>query len=396
MTIAITNSSKFINHLQNLGQRISNSVSDPKALMLNLRGLTDLLSNAPHGAIINGDIAQKCLQEEAWFRQSCETLCQELDLEREALRAYIYTNNMDGLTATLHTLTNAYNAWQNYYSRETHNESLLARCHIIRDAITDLAEIANGTQRPHLAFVRNFGKFRDDGTIESLKVFEQFSYISSDNPIFKQSGYNISNKWGTLVSFHNSNDPEQFIRSVGPHVLNSHAQAIIDHAVDLIEHEQIPDYTAPITKPDQSNIHTIATQTSNVVPILPQKGNKSFNHQREELTILGQPIISFKECGDIRRIVLKEAFNKQGWPKKNGAPFDVIHEKLGRSNEPFKKGAKDSIHAAIKGLNKYIEGETGGAIKKFFISENNTLFVNSMYLPLCIRQSTSSDSTTTD
>lgn len=231
MTIAMPNPSKFINHLQNLGQRINNSTSDPKALMLNLRGMTDFLSNTPHGAIVNDGIAHKCLQEEAWFRESLDALNHELDQSRDALCTYINANDIEGRNSILHALIDVYNAWKSYYSRETHNESLLARCHIIRDTIMALAEITNGTERPHLSFVRNFGKIRDDGSIESLKVFKQFSHISSDNPIFKKSGYNISSKWDTLVSFHNSSDPEQFVYDVRPHVLNSQAQAVIDHAV---------------------------------------------------------------------------------------------------------------------------------------------------------------------
>lgn len=63
-------------------------------------------------------------------------------------------------------------------------------------------------------------------------------------------------------------------------------------------------------------------------------------------------------------------------------PFDVIHDKLGRSNQPFDKKAKDSINsAAMKGLNEYIEEKTGGAIKEFLKRRDNTLFINPIYLP---------------
>lgn len=236
MKKVIDNPYDYIEGLKALSKDIRSSINDEKALAANVYSLTKTLNNSEFGMIVNDDMARVCATEETEFRQKFEALKNNLISTRASLIDYIKTNDVPDSEYVLYSLDHQYNAWQDYYSKETHDESLLQRCSILRDAIAHLASIEESGERPHLNFLidAKFGKFHADGTIENLHMFELLLLVVSDGPLLCNRDSMLSQMWDTLVKFHESENHRQFASTTGPLLLNSHAQEIISYGSQLL------------------------------------------------------------------------------------------------------------------------------------------------------------------
>lgn len=234
MKKVIDNPYHYVEHLNILSKDIRNSISDDKALTGNVYALTKSLSSSEFGAVINEDMKQVCATEEAEFRQALEALESSLVSTRIKLIDYIASNDIPDSADIMYKLNRCYDIWQNYYSKKTHDESLLQRCNILRDTIIFLASIEKEGERPHLAFASTFGIIRTDGEIECLHIFKLLSHAVSESPLLDNRDCMLSDKWNTIVEFHESANRRLFTETTGPLTLNSHTQEAIRHGIKLL------------------------------------------------------------------------------------------------------------------------------------------------------------------
>lgn len=359
MKKVIDNPHHYVEHLKILSKDIRNSINNDKALTGNVYALTKSLDNSEFGIVINEDMKQVCATEEADFRGALEALESSLISTRTKLIDYIVNNDIPDSADIMYKLNHCYDAWQNYYSKETHDESLLERCNILRDAIIFLASTEEKGEQPHLAVARTFGKIRNDGVIESLHIFELLSRVVSTSPLLDNRDCMLSDKWNTIVELHESGNRREFTRTTGSLVLNSYAQDIIQHGIKLLTPtramQKILDNQISIRydRPYQMIIITYCESETSIIP--PKNG---YLDQAVVDAIFPDVVGKGISLNDI---------------------LDRVYKKLKCTcctKGDYSNECKTEIHRSIDRFNNHVQKYTRGRIVKLIKRDNNVFTVD--------------------